>query len=71
MKSLKTILFLSSLFLASSLWAVSVSGPTGTLQINSGAPYASSSDVVLTIKADDPTNIAGMQIANNTSYRDT
>lgn len=71
MKSIKIILFLSSLLLASSLWAVSVSGPTGTLQINSGAPYASSSDVVLTIKADDPTSIAGMQIANNTSYHDT
>lgn len=71
MKSTKTILILCSLLLASSLWAVSASGPTGTLQINSGAIYASSSDVILTIKADDSANIAGMQVGNGTAYRDT
>lgn len=71
MKSIKISLFVSSLFITSFLWAVSVSGPSGSLQINGGASYASSSNVILAIKADDPANVAGMQIANNTSYRDT
>lgn len=50
---------------------VMAAGPSGSLFINGGATHTNSRNVVLTIKADDPGQVAGMQVANDKAYRDT
>lgn len=71
---MKKILLISFAFLFIginySYAGIDTSAPTGTILINGGATYASSTSVVLTLSAEDPSGVALMAFSNWSSYSD-